>query len=148
MNLLTLTSQSYTRSYQYLKHGPGHFFMYSFGRFRIVRSFMVWVYSLRKTKPLSAVSTLVQNVDVDEAARAICRDGFFPGLQLRKDVVEQLLTFSSMATCFGDGNPDLPFRYDDREMVERQSGHKFKLGKFLYAFSASPVLQGRLPVLC
>jgi hypothetical protein len=142
MNLLTLTTQSYSRSYQYLKHGPGHFLMYAFGRFRLVRSFMVGIYSLRKTKPLSAAGpTLIQDVDVDEAARAIYQDGFFPGLQLRKDVVEQLRAFSSMATCFAEGNPDLPFRYGEKEIVERQSGRTFKLGKFLYAFSASPVLQ-------
>ena len=143
MNLLTLTTQSYSRSYQYLKHGPGHFLMYAFGRFRVVRSFMVWAYSLRNTKlQAGARPTLVQDVDVDEAARAICQDGFFPGLHLRKDVVEQLLTFSSMATCYANGNPDLPFRYGEKEIVERQSGHVFKLGKFLHAFSASPVLQG------
>jgi len=116
--------------------------MYAFGRFRVVRSFMVWAYSLRNTKlQAGARPTLVQDVDVDEAARAICQDGFFPGLHLRKDVVEQLLTFSSMATCYANGNPDLPFRYGEKEIVERQSGRVFKLGKFLHAFSASPVLQ-------
>jgi hypothetical protein len=142
MNLLALTTQSYSRSYQYLKHGPGHFLMYAFGRFGVVRSFMVWVYSLRNVTPLSAARpTLIQDVDVDEAAGAIYLNGFFPGLHLRKDVVEQLLTFSSMATCIGDGNSDLPFRYGEKEIVERQSGHTFKLGKFLHAFSASPVLQ-------
>jgi hypothetical protein len=52
-----------------------------------------------------------------------------------------MLTFSSMATCFGDGNPGLRFRYGEKEMVEQQSGRTFKLGKFLHAFSASPVLQ-------
>jgi hypothetical protein len=142
MNLLTLTAQSYSRSHRYLRHGADHFFMYAFGRFGVVRSFMVWVYSLRKTKPLPATRpTLIQDVDVDEAARRICEDGFFPGLHLRRDTVGQLLTFSSMATCFGEGNPDLPFHYDDKEMVERQSGKTFKLGKFNHAFSASPVLQ-------
>jgi hypothetical protein len=116
--------------------------MYIFGRFRVVRSLMVWVYSLWQTKPLLAASpTLIQDVEVDEAARAIYRDGFFPGLQLRKDVVGQLLTFSSMATCFADGNPDLAFRYGEKEIAERQSGRTFKLGKFLHAFSASSVLQ-------
>jgi hypothetical protein len=72
MNFLTLTTQSYSRSYQYLKHGPGHLFMYAFGRFRVVRSFMVWAYSLRKTKQLAdARPTLVQDVDIDAAASAI-----------------------------------------------------------------------------
>jgi hypothetical protein len=86
MNLLTLTTQSYSRSYQYLKHGPGDFLMYIFGRFGVVRSFMVWAYSLRKTKPLSAaLPTLIQDLDVDEAARTIHQDGFFPGLHFPRD---------------------------------------------------------------
>src|SRR5947207_2435756 len=127
MNLLTLTTQSYSRSYQYLKHGPGHLFMYVFGRFRVVRSFMVWAYSLRNTKVQGGSrETLIQDVDVDQAARAIHRDGFFPGLHLRKDVVEQLVTFSSMATCYADGNPNLPFHYGEKEIVEQQSGGNLK----------------------
>lgn len=116
--------------------------MYTLGRFSPVRAIVVWLYSLRNTKPLSAArTTLIQDVDVDEAALAIRRDGFFPGLHLRQDVVEQLLSFSSVATCFGDGNPDLPFCYAEKETVERRSGRTFKLGKFLYASSASSVLQ-------
>jgi hypothetical protein len=142
MNLLTLTAQSYSRSYRYLKHGPGHFLMYALGRFGVVRSFMVWVYSLRRTKAIStARPTLVQDVEVNEAARKIREDGFFPELHLRNETVEQLLTFASMATCFAEGNPDLPFHYDDKNVVERQSGKIFKLGKYNHAFSASPVLQ-------
>ena len=39
-----------------------------------------------------------------------------------------------MATCFGDGNPGLPFRYGEKEMVEQQTGRTFKLGKFLSRF--------------
>jgi hypothetical protein len=142
MNLLTLTAQSYSRSHRYLRHGAGHLLMYAFGRFGVVRSFMVWVYSLRSTKALPATQpTLVQDVDVEEAARSIREDGFFPGLRLRQEIAEQLLTFSSMATCFADGDPGLPFHYDDKDIVERQSGKIFKLGKFNHAFSASPVLQ-------
>jgi hypothetical protein len=142
MNLLTLTAQSHSRSHRYLRHGAGHLLMYAFGRFGVVRSFMVWVSSLRSTKALPATRpTLLQDVDVDEAARSIREDGFFPGLHLREEVAEQLLTFSSMTTCFGEGDPGLPFHYDDKDIVERQSGKIFKLGKFNHAFSASPVLQ-------
>jgi|SRR5580704_14079437 hypothetical protein len=142
MNVLRLPVESLSQSYVYLKGGPGHFLMYVFGRFRLVRSFMVWIYSLRNTKPLPAAGqTLVEDVDADEAARRISQDGFFRGLQLRQDVVEQLLTFSSMATCFGDGKPDLPFLYRNKDSAERQSGRAFKLGKYQHALLASPLLQ-------
>jgi hypothetical protein len=142
MNLLTLTADSYSRSYQYLKHGPSHFFMYILGRFRIVRSLMVGLYSLRNTKAVPAAGpALIQDVDVDKAVRSIREDGFYPGLQLRPEVIEQLLAFSSMATCFGDGKADYPFVIADKEIVERQAGREFKLGRYLYASQSAPVMQ-------
>src|ERR1700761_6067862 len=143
MNLLALTADSYTRSYRYLKHGPGHFFMYVFGRFGAVRSFMVWMYSLKtSTKTVTSDKTgLVDDVNVEEAVRGLRKDGYFPNLELRPEITEQLLTFSSMATCYGDGNPDAPFLYADKDVVEKQSGMRFKLGRYNHALQASPVLQ-------
>jgi Phytanoyl-CoA dioxygenase (PhyH) len=143
MNLLALTADSYTRSYRYLKHGPGHFFMYVFGRFRAVRSIMVWLYSLRSTTNSIQANThtSLQNVEIESAVRSIRKEGFFPGLQLRPEVIEQLLTFSSMATCYGEGKAEVPFLYADKSIVEQQSGLRFKLGRYNHALQASPVLQ-------
>src|ERR1700760_1397683 len=103
MNLLILSAESYRRSHRYLRHGTGHFLMYVLGRFRIVRSFMVWIYSQRAHKPLSNPGeSLVENVGVDNVALRIRQEGVAPGLFLRQEIIEQLLTFASMATWFGD----------------------------------------------
>jgi hypothetical protein len=118
--------------------------MYVFGRFNIVRSIVVWLYSLRTAQAPADqpdLPALTQNVDVEEAARGVRQDGFYPCLKLRPEVVEQLLAFSSLAMCFGDSNLDFPLRYADREMVERQCGRQFKLGNYNYALQASPVLR-------
>jgi Phytanoyl-CoA dioxygenase (PhyH) len=143
MNLLALTADSYSRSYRYLKHGPSHLFMYVMGRFSVVRSVMVRLYSIKNpAKSVAATkSELIQNVNVDEAVRSIRRDGFFPDLQLRPEIVDQLLTFSTMATCYAEGNQELPFLYADKAIVEQQSGTRFKLGRYNHALQASPLLQ-------
>jgi hypothetical protein len=142
MNVLSASESFYSRSHRYLKGGPSHFLMYVFGRFRFVRSVMVWIYSLRRTKAQSVAGpTLVADVDANDAARKLRQDGFYPGLQLRGEVVEQLLTFSSMATCFGEGEAEFPFRYGDRHIAEQESGQTFRLGRYNFAFQASPVLQ-------
>jgi hypothetical protein len=142
MNLLALTAESYSRSFKYLKHGPDHLLMYVLGRFNVVRSLVVWLYGLRTTQaPTAEKPALTQTVDIEEAACRVRQDGFYAGLTLRPEVVERLLAFSSMAICFGDSNLDFPFRYVDREMVERQCGRQFKLGNYNYALQASPVLQ-------
>jgi hypothetical protein len=142
MNVLRLSASVYSRSYPYIKGGPGHFFMYVLGRFRVVRLAMVGIYSLRRSTPSpTSQATYIQDVDVAAAARTIAKDGFVHGLSLRPEVVEQLLAFSSMATCFGDGKTQFPFAYRDREAAEQQFSRTFRLGRYNHAFLASPVLQ-------
>jgi hypothetical protein len=143
MNVLRLSASVYSRSYPYLKGGPGHFFMYVLGRFRAIRLAMVGIYSLKRDVPSSTTSqaNYIEDVDVDVAVRTIAKDGFVHGLRLRPEAVEQLLTFSNMATCFGDGRTDYPFNYRDREAAEQQFGKKFRLGRYNHACLASPALQ-------
>ncbi|MGC2404743.1 MAG: phytanoyl-CoA dioxygenase family protein [Acidobacteriaceae bacterium] len=104
---------------------------------------MVWLYGLRTATNSVAADgpTAIQNIDIDDAVRNIRQRGFYPGLQLRPEVTEQLLTFSSMATCYADGKSDVPFLLADKSIVEQQSGLRFKLGRYNHALQASPVLK-------
>jgi hypothetical protein len=141
MDLLALPTY-YRRSRRYLRGGPPHFLMYVFGRFGVVRSLMVWLFSQRMSKPaLASSSSFVDAVDVDDVALKICQDGFCSGLNLRKEMLEQLLTFSSRATCYGDGNKDFPFHYFDRDVAEQQAVGRFMLGRYNHALLASPALR-------
>jgi hypothetical protein len=141
MDLLALPAY-YRRSRRYLDRGPQHFLMYVFGRFRLVRSLMVWRYSQTPSSPALTFSpSLVDTVDVDEVVRKICDDGFCPNLNLRQEAVQQLLTFSSLATCYGDGNEDFPFHYSERDAAQRQAERPFRLGRYNHALQASSALQ-------
>jgi hypothetical protein len=146
MNLPELSVPFYSRARHYLRPGPGHFLMYVLGRFLVVRSFMVWIYRQSPARPLPTSGrlrnpALVEVVEVDRAVREIRQDGFFSGLRLRNEVIEQLLTFSSFATCFGDGKADLPFRYADKAIAERQAARTFRLGRYSHALRSCPALQ-------
>ena len=141
MDLLALPAY-YRRSRRYLDLGPRHTLMYVFGRFGLVRSLMVWLNSRRPSSPaLTSSSSLVNTVDVDDVVRKICEDGFCPNLNLRKEVLQQLLTFSSLATCYGDGNNDFPFHYSDRDVAQQQAERPFRLGRYNHALRASSALQ-------
>jgi hypothetical protein len=116
--------------------------MYVFGRFGIIRSLMVWIYSQRKSEPgLTSSSSLVDVADVDDVVLKISRDGFCPDLNLRQEVVERLLTFASVATCFGDGKELFPFCYGYSHFGEQQARPPFRLGRYNHALGASSVLQ-------
>jgi hypothetical protein len=100
----------YDRCRPYVANGSGHFLMYVFGRFGLVRSCMAWIYSRKASKVLlNSGPSLIEQVDVDNAVAEIRRDGFFCGLNLRREVLEDFLTISSRATCFGDGTSILLF---------------------------------------
>jgi hypothetical protein len=141
-NLLTPSGKSPNRWGGYLNHGASHFLMSSLGRFTGVRSFMVWLHRQR-TSELSSGSgpTMVENVDVNDAVLRIRHDGFFPGLSLREEVVEEFLSFCSAATCFGDGKAEFPFRYGDKSTAEQRAGRPFKRGVYNNALRSSHLLQ-------
>lgn len=143
MNVLTLAASFHRKSRPYLQGGLAHFFMYFFGRFRIVRSFMVWTYKRSGVQPVAAPAGLaqVEQVNVGEAVRSISQNGFYRGIRLRSETVDELLSFAATAPCFGEGKMDRPFVYLDKEIAERRLGQSFKRGVYNHAFVASPVLR-------
>jgi hypothetical protein len=135
------TKSSWTAFRRYLQFGVGHFLMYTCGRLRPVRSLVVWVYSRRHVDTPTISLSLVEDVDVDLVVRTMGRDGIFSGLRLCNDAIEELRAFSLNAICFGDGNPDFPFRYADKEAAELQHARTFRLGRLNQALSACPALR-------
>jgi hypothetical protein len=78
---------------------------------------------------------------LNHAVANIRHDGFFCGLNLRRDALEEFRTVSLQATCFGDGNVKFPFRYVAGGMSQRQSAQVFSLGKYTNALDSAPVLR-------
>jgi hypothetical protein len=141
-NLLTQSTRPRRQWGGYLNHGIAHFLMSSLGRFTGVRSFMVWLHRLETPQWISSTGpTMVENVDIEDAARSICQDGFFPGLRLRPEVVEEFLSFCSTATCFGEAKAEFPFRYSDKSTAEQQAGRRFRRGMYNNALRSSHLLQ-------
>jgi hypothetical protein len=141
-DLLTQSGNSRTPLSGYLNHGPSHLLMTTFGRFTGLRSFMASLHHQDTSEWSSDFGpTLVDSVDVKDAVLRIRQDGFFPGLRLRKEVVEEFLSFCSAATCFGDGRAEFPFRYGDKSTAEQRAGRSFKRGMYNNAFRSSHLLQ-------
>ena len=114
--------------------------MYTFARFAVARSIVVWLHGKKQLRPAAnPVSTLVELGNIDELVFRVRRDGYATGLTLRQEAVHQLLTFSSMAMCFGDGKEDCPFHYRGNDAGP--DARPFRLGTYKHALQASPVLQ-------
>jgi hypothetical protein len=116
--------------------------MYVFGRFSLVRSFMVWLNSQRSSSAaVSSSPRVVDTVNVDDVVRKIREDGYCPNLNLSPEILQQLLTFCSLATCYGDGNKDFPFHYSERQAAQERAKRSFRLARYNNALSASSALK-------
>jgi hypothetical protein len=142
MDLLTLIATCYDRSRGYVQHGPRYFFMAIFARFMVLRSFVVWLHRERAPKLASSSGpTMIESLDVEDAVLKIRQDGVCPGLRLRRQALEELLSFCSSAPFAGDGNPDLVFRYGDKRAAEQQTAISCRVGKYVDALPSSPQLR-------
>jgi hypothetical protein len=152
LGLRTQSLPSRGRWSGYLNHGTSHFFMSALGRFSTVRSGMVWLHSQSRPSVAPAAqaaatlsnATMIDRVDVEEAVRGIQRDGFYPGLRLRREVLAEFLSFCSEATCFGEGKPEYTFRYGDRRAAEQRAARSFRRGFYNNALRSSHLLQSLL----
>jgi hypothetical protein len=128
--------------WRYVRGGPGHFLMYVFGRFRVIRSTVVWAYKRKSTTAAAPGAALVNDLDSSQAVHALAKDGYAPGLRLRPDVLEELRRFSSTVTCCGEENFRLPFYLEDKAAAEQRYGRKLKVGRFDDVLQTCPAVRG------
>ena len=121
-------------------------------RSRLLRETVVRAAQLRarargyrwQTEFVSAQATRVlEPFDVRAGASRLRRDGFCEGLVLPPDVVDQLVTFALLGTCYGNSEPRSGFAYADRRRAEAATGRAFSLATYLFTDDVDEVI-GRI----
>ncbi|NER22062.1 MAG: hypothetical protein F6J86_12705 [Symploca sp. SIO1B1] len=85
--------------------------------------------------------SIFPDLNVDEAAAALRKDGYYIGLKLPQDIVQELREFAHSSTCYGDRNPEYSFNYAQKEQVEAKVGKKFMLGSYMDSTDTCPAFQ-------
>jgi hypothetical protein len=121
-----------TKAWRYIRLGPSHLTMYVFGRFSGVRSIMLRLHrgraaTMAQVAPALETSAL-ERVDVEHAANAIRKDGYFSGLRLLPDMLENLRRFSATSTCLAEGDSQYPFIVGERLRAEKSYRRKIRTG--------------------
>jgi hypothetical protein len=131
VSLKRIVANKVKAAWGYLRIGPSHFLMYTLGRLNTVRS-IVRLLHRDRTERVGAESTVsvIEEVIVKEAASAIRRDGYFPGLRLRQELLEPLRWFFTNSTCFADENLQLPLIPSQRLKAEERYGKIIRMGCF------------------
>lgn len=135
---------SVTDAWRYVRLGPSHLAMYVLGRFTSVRSMALRRYRAREadiprgpTKPVPS-APVIEPIDIDEAASAVLKDGYFPGLRLLPSTLETLRRFSAMSICLADGDARFPFAVGQRIQAEQSYGRRIRIGRFDHLMQDCP----------
>jgi Phytanoyl-CoA dioxygenase (PhyH) len=97
---------------------PGYISMRMLGRFNFLRYLMIWLHY----QDFSDVANLERKsifseLNTDEVVDRLKQDGYYEGLQLPSDLVQDLLEFASSSVCHGNRHPEKGFYYKDKAKI-------------------------------
>src|SRR5215472_13503943 len=114
------------KKYQYLAADPSFFWMSTVARFEFARE---WATRPKdKGSGIAGSSPLIRAAhDSATVLKTLKTEGYYVGFTLVPDAVSELMACARRTVCYGDRDPNLPFKIDDRAMLEQKLGRKLRL---------------------
>ncbi|MGQ4647945.1 hypothetical protein [Lyngbya aestuarii] len=121
------------KSYQCLSRDFGLFVMRKIGRFELIRDLVRSFSQLSYKSPEISENqaSMFQNINADQVVSTMKKDGYYVGLQLPQDLVQELRKLTKSEICYGDRNHNFSFHYNEKEKLEEKIGKKIMLGSYL-----------------
>jgi hypothetical protein len=109
-------------------------------RFVFVRKIVKSLYEKPGLPQPDVSRSQFQDLDAGKFLGSLNRDGFCTGLNLPRNLTQQLLKFAFESTCYGDANPGFGFRYAEKSKAQRISRQVFSQGTYLVLDRMQPLL--------
>lgn len=118
------------KSYQCLSRDFGLFVMRKIGRFELIRDLVRSFSQLSYKSPEISENqaSMFQNINADQVVSTMKKDGYYVGLQLPQDLVQELRKLTKSEICYGDRNHNFSFHYNEKEKLEEKIGKKNHAG--------------------
>jgi hypothetical protein len=134
-----------SRFYRYLRTGtkrgagnPRWLLMFILSRFRIFRSLMIS--SHKNSSSYEIQESIFQELDVDNAVKALKEDGSYIGIKLPPDFLYELLKFAHDSSCYGNMDCELGFPYARKREAEKKYGQSFISADYFNAVLLCPTI--------
>ena len=114
-----------------LRENPRWVVMFTFGRIVALRRALRALRALRYPTAGIAGSTIFGCVSIAEAVKSLERDGFFAGIRLPRQVVDDLREFAQQTTCYGNISKQIPFFPSDHRDAESKFSIPILVGHYL-----------------
>lgn len=106
-----------------LLSNPSWLLMRYLGRFSLLRQLMLQ-WSRRTSVPsshfISLENTIFNEVNLALIVKTLRRDGFYIGLFLPSNIVEEIRDFAKQTPCYGNRNSKLSFYYFQKDKIQEQ----------------------------
>lgn len=121
------------QSYICFRKSPRYFLMRKLARFEIIRSFVSYLYKSKATFSQQSASekSVFKNINIDAVVAALTSDGYYLGLDLPPDVLQEIQEFAAREVCYGDRDLNLSFYYHEKYQRETELNRQFYLGSYL-----------------
>lgn len=124
---LLQSSKYFHSNFYYIRRNPKLFFMRKISRIELLRDIMGWLYQITgKSYTIKATDcSNIQPVDIETVVTAIHKDGYYSGIELSSDLLQEILDYAETAPCLGDRDPNLQFCLANKPAVEAKLGKRF-----------------------
>lgn len=127
--------------YERTLKNPQWLLMFTLGRFKIVRSIVAYL----SKRPAIAFSenaeSMFEDINVDEAVELLKKDGCYAGIKLPNNVLQEIIDFTQQSYCYGDAEPDMGFRYAQKQSLEVKNKKPFVRGDYFNSSLNCPVIK-------
>lgn len=109
---------------------PQWLLMFTVGRFRIIQLAAAYLSKRPAIANLESADSMFEDINVDEAVKALKEDGCYSGFKLPEKVLHQIVDFTQKNYCYGDAEPDMGFLYTQKQSVETKNQRQFVRGDY------------------
>jgi hypothetical protein len=93
------------------------------------------------SKPITANSSVFENINVDERICYLKKDGFALGFNLPQAIVQEIYEFALDNPCYGNRKPNLGFYYADKLKVQANYKKSIAVGSYYNTASLCPAIK-------
>lgn len=145
INFSLMWSQIYDHCYENYKgltKNPKWLLMRKISRFQYGRTLMRYLSHSSQLHQSSFIGrdSVFNPIDIDEAVRQLKTEGFYLGLKLSKELVEEILEFAHTNPCYANRKSNLGFYYHQKTEAEIQTKKDIKVGCYFNTAQLCPAI--------
>ena len=118
--------------------------MFIVARFPVGRNIVTFLYRDRSCENHGSdrdTASIFDDLDIDRAVASIKKNGYYLGLELPHNYLQEILEFAYSEEISVDNNPQVKFKFADKQQAEIDLKQKILIGNYLNANSKCLALQ-------